>query len=149
MSEEEELTEEQVYAELPDDPEQAFVSLEKFFRQQSEAKLARSESAMDQRVIYVDYISKVIAAITELGLTAKFETEVPSIQQVDFNTYAEFGKDVQHYRTTLQIRQARRNRGYSVRFDSTTKQKIRHHIEQLRVIVERLDGLHPVPKTPS
>ncbi|MFZ2068095.1 MAG: hypothetical protein WAV27_19155, partial [Xanthobacteraceae bacterium] len=111
MEESEEVTEEQVYADLPDDPEQAFVILEKFFRKQSEDKLARTENSMDQKVIYVDYISKVIAAITELGLTAKFETEVPSIQNVDFNTYAEFGKDVQHYRTMLQIRQARRNKG--------------------------------------
>jgi hypothetical protein len=53
--------------------------------------------------------------------------------------YAEFGKDVQHYRTKLQIRQSRRNKGYSVRFDSATKQKVRHHIEQLRVIIETLE----------
>jgi hypothetical protein len=132
-------TEEEVYANLPDDPEEAFVRLEKFYREQSEAKLRVSENSTDQRVIFVDYISKVIAAISELGLTAKFETKVPRIQEVDFNTYAEFGKDVQHYRTMLQIRQSRRSKGYSVRFDSATKQKIRHHVEQLRIVVEKLE----------
>jgi hypothetical protein len=134
-----EPTEEQVYANLPDDPEQAFVVLEKFFREQSEGKLARTDNSTDQRVIYVDYISKVIAAINELGIAAQFETKIPRINEVDFNTYAEFGKDVQHYRTMLQIRQSRRNKGYSVQFDSATKQKIRHHIEQLRIVIEKLE----------
>jgi len=135
----ESLTEEEVYANLPDDPEQAFVILEKYFREQSEAKLARTDNSTDQKVIYVDYISKVIAAINELGIAAQFETKIPRIHEVDFNTYAEFGKDVQHYRTKLQIRQSRRNKGYSVQFDSATKQKIRHHIEQLRIVIEKLE----------
>jgi hypothetical protein len=134
------VTEEEVYAGLPADSEQAFVILEKFYREQCELKLARVEhSDHDVRVIYVDYISKVIAAITELGLEAKFQTKIPRINEVSFETYAEFGKDVQHYRTMLQIRQSRRNKGYSVQFDSVTKQKIRHHIEQVRTIIEKLE----------
>lgn len=62
------VTEGEVYANLPDDPEQAFVLLEKFFREQSEAKLTRTDNSTEMKVVYVDYISKVIAAINELGL---------------------------------------------------------------------------------
>lgn len=50
---------------------------------------------------------------------------------------------MQHYRTTLQIRQSRRNKGYSVRFDTATKQKIRHHVEQVRGVIQKLEVEQP------
>ena len=34
------MTDEEVYAELPDDPELAFLQLERHFREQTDAKLA-------------------------------------------------------------------------------------------------------------
>lgn len=133
------MTDEEVYAELPDDPELAFLLLEKHFREQCEAKLKATENHTETQTIYVEYISKVVAAIRELGIEAKFETKIPRIQDVSFHTYAEFGKDVEHYRTGLQIRHARRSKGYSVRFDGATKEKIRHHLDQLRGIIDKLE----------
>jgi hypothetical protein len=133
------MTDEEVYADLPDDPEEAFLKLEKHFKEDCQAKLAALAQDETPRLVYVEYISKVIAAVRELGIEAEFETDVPRISTVDYNTYAEFGKDVDHYRTKMSIRNARRTKGYSVRFDGATKEKIRHHLEQLRGIIEKLE----------
>ncbi|MBI5262554.1 MAG: hypothetical protein HY852_12145 [Bradyrhizobium sp.] len=133
------MTDEEAYAELPDDPEMAFLQLEKHFREQCEAKLKVAGENDYVNMYYVEYISKVVAAIQELGISTEFETEVPSIANVSYQTYADFGKDVDHYRTKLSIRHARRAKGYSVRFDAATKTKIRHHLEQMRQIIEKLE----------
>lgn len=132
-------TDEEIYAELPDDPEEAFLRLEKHFREQSEAKLKRANEHDNVNQYYVEYISKVVAAIHELGLETEFETEVPSIRNVSYNTYADFGKDVDHYRTKISIRNARRIKGYSVLLDEATKTKIRHHLDQVRGFIEKLE----------
>lgn len=39
----------------------------------------------------------------------------------------------------MQIRRARRVQGYSVRFDRATKEKLRHHLEQIRVLVDKAE----------
>jgi hypothetical protein len=87
----------------------------------------------------VDYIAQVIGAIAALGLQAQFNDRVPLIEDVDYNTYLNFSKDVKHYRTVLLIRHGRRVQGYSVQFDATTKLKVQHHIQQLRDIFDKLE----------
>lgn len=133
------MTDAELFNELPDDPELAFLQIEKHFKDQCEYRLQQAGEHDRIDIHYVEYISKVIAAIQALGLSPAFETEVPNIQNVDYNTYANFSKDVEHYRTLLQIRHGRRQRGYSVRFDITTKTKIHHHIQQVRDIVAKLE----------
>jgi hypothetical protein len=127
------------YEELPEDPEAAFLRLEAHFRADCDSRLA--EAGRDERhdVIYVDYIAQVLAAITELGLEAEFKSEVPSIENVDFNTYLNFNKDVMHYRTMLRIRRSLRSQGYSVQFDDNAKRKIHHHLDQVLEIFNKLE----------
>ena len=74
-----------------------------------------------------------------LGLEGQFKTEVPSIQDVEYNTYLNFNKDVMHYRTMLLIRRSQRQQGYSVRFDETAKRKIHHHLDQVLEIFNKLE----------
>lgn len=90
----------------------------------------------------MDYIAQVIGAITELGLEAKFNDRIPQIEDVDYQTYLNFSKDVKHYRTRLLIRRGRRVQGYSVQFDAATKVKVQHHIEQIRGIFDKLEVEH-------
>jgi hypothetical protein len=87
----------------------------------------------------VDYIAKVLGAISELGLEDEFQSEVPSIQEVSFQTYANFAKDVLNYCTRLEIRYGRRIQGFSVAFDAKTKSKVHHHIGRIREIFTALD----------
>jgi hypothetical protein len=92
------------FEDLPDDPEEAFLILEEHFRE--ECNLRLQEAGQDERtdIIHVAYISQVLAAITALRLEAEFKSEVPSIENVSYNTYLDFNKDVTHYRTMLRIR---------------------------------------------
>jgi hypothetical protein len=129
----------EIYQNLPTDSEEAFLFLEERYRQDLATEIADAGQDTRHDVLYVDYIAKVIAAVNELDLEAEFRTKVPEIQDVDYNTYLNFNKDVQHYRTMLSIRRGRRVAGHSVKFDAIAKQKLRHHLEQMRTIVDKLE----------
>lgn len=128
-----------IFESLPQDPEQAFLMLEEKFRVECEEQVRKAHEEQNLNVFFVDYIAQVIAAINELGLQAQFADRVPAIEDVDYNTYLNFSKDVKHYRTTLLIRHGRRVQGYSVRLDQAAKVKVQHHLEQLRGIFEKLE----------
>jgi hypothetical protein len=128
-----------VYENLPEDPEEAFLLLEEKYRTECETNVRKAHQDENLNVYFVDYIAQVIGAISELGLQSKFDDRIPQIENVDYQTYLNFSKDVKHYRTMLLIRHGRRVQGYSVQFDAATKVKVKHHIGQLREIFEKLE----------
>lgn len=129
-----------LYDSLPDDAEEAFLYLEAVFREECEQKIKEAHQEERIDIYYIQYISKVLGAISELGIESQFATRsVPSIEDVDYQTYVNFSKDVEHYRTMLQIRRARRRKEFSVALDQATKIKLRHMLSQMREIVDRLD----------
>jgi hypothetical protein len=71
--------------------------------------------------------------------TAVVNQQIPSIEDVNYQTYQNFSKDVEHYKTALKIRNARRLQAYSVKLNLATRKKLNHHIEQLREIFLRLE----------
>lgn len=140
MEEESWVDEESVYATIPADPELAFLHLEKYFKHVLDLQIERAGESGPGNVVYVEYIGKVIAAITELGLElAVVKQTVPAIEDVTYQTYQNFSKDVEHYKTALKIRNARRMQGYSVQLNVATRAKITHHIHQLRDIFQKLE----------
>jgi hypothetical protein len=136
---------EELLANLPDDPELAFVHLEKKFREEMNANLERADNSQSNSLTaaaYTQYINHTIAIAKELGL------EILQEWQTDFseNTYyrqQQFVADVDHYLIRIQIRHTRRTKGYSVAFDHPTKAKIRHHLSQIKDTVDRLE----IPQT--
>lgn len=133
-----------IYESLPDDPEEAFLILEAAFNDELQQELGRLRSDDSESLLYMQYISKVLAAIQELNLNSKFSDQsIPDIQDVGYGTYANFSKDVEHYKTLLRIRTARRQKQFSISFDATTKTKLRHLLEQMRVTVDKLDVSEP------
>ncbi|MGO8865352.1 MAG: hypothetical protein ACLQME_02515 [Alphaproteobacteria bacterium] len=132
-------SEEDLYSDLPDDPELAFLYLESGFRETCESELNIQDGAPSS-LCYVAYITKVLAAIAELGLEAPFKTQpLPSIASADFSTYSEFRRDVDHYITTLRIRHGLRSKRFSVKFDQATKVKIRRYLDKIREVVDKLE----------
>jgi hypothetical protein len=127
------------FDDLPDDPEDAFLVLEDHFRQECDTALRNASQDDRTDVIHVAYISQVLGAITALGLEAEFKSEIPSIENVSYNTYLDFNKDVMHYRTVLRIRKSQRRQGYSVQFNETAKRKIHHHLDQVLEIFNKLE----------
>ncbi|UEM14252.1 hypothetical protein J4G43_008385 [Bradyrhizobium barranii subsp. barranii] len=77
------------FQELPLDPEEAFLTLEDRFRRECEVAVQQAHEQENVSVYYTDYIAQVLGAAEELELVeAAFgETEVPQIENVDFQTY--------------------------------------------------------------
>lgn len=128
-------------SELPEDPEEAFLTLEARYGQECEAALNNAQEHENVSIYYTDYIAQVLGAAEELGLVeAAFgTTEIPSIETVDFPAYQNFSKRVKHYRTRLEIRHGRRVQGYSVRFDTATRAKVHHLLQQIRSIFGKIE----------
>jgi hypothetical protein len=124
---------------LSDDPTDNFIILEKHFRDERDDALKNADREDRTDVIYVAYISQVLGAIQELGLETEFRSEVPSIEDVSFNTYLNFNKDVLHYLTMLRVRRSQRKKGYSVEFDAASRSKMHHHLDQILEIFNALD----------
>jgi hypothetical protein len=140
VEEESLMDEDEVYATIPADPELAFLHLEKYFKSVLDLQIERSGNEGPANVVFVEYIGKVLAAITELGLeSAVVKQTVPAIEDVTYQTYQNFSKDVEHYKTALKIRNARRLQGYSVQLVTVTRAKITHHVQQLREIFQKLE----------
>ncbi|MGO8740375.1 hypothetical protein [Rhodoblastus sp.] len=133
-----------IYAALPDDPEEAFLILETTFAEECNGRIALEEDRLgtdaNLNPIYVQYISKVLGAIEALGLQSRFSTQsIPSVIDAGYNTYIDFVRDVEFYKTTLKIRTARRRREYSVSFDVNTKKKLLQMLARMKDIVSTLD----------
>lgn len=128
-----------LYDDLPEDPELAFLSLEAHFKRECDEQIARAHQEERTDVYFIQYISRVLAA-NELRLELQFaENSVPSIDDVNYTTYLNFSKDVEHYRTKLQIRHSRRRKEYSVALDMPTKMKLRHLLSQIKETVDKLE----------
>lgn len=131
-----------VYDELPDDPEDAFVYLASYFKEECDQRLRQASENENYSRFYVDYISKIIAAVKELGIEHDFsEREVPKISSLDYDSYLEFNKDVEHYITGIRIRRVRRQKGIAVSFDVDMKDKLNGYLGEIRNIISRLDDV--------
>jgi hypothetical protein len=134
------MDEQELYANLPRDPEKAFLHLERYYRERCEEQVKKAHQDEDVGHFWAEYIGRVLAAIRELGLTPQFDNErMPKVEEIGYNTYINFGKEVEYYRTQLLIRHGLRVQGYSLALDSATKQKISHHLTKIREIVHKLE----------
>lgn len=134
------MSEDQLYENIPTDPEQAFLYLEKYYRFERDENIVQLNRAHEpERSAYVTYLTKMNAAIAELGLESELSFGLPHVRDIDFETYQNLLYNINTYLTKLKIRHGRRVQGYSVRFDAATKQKIRHHLTQVRGIVDNLE----------
>jgi hypothetical protein len=88
---------------------------------------------------YLRYMSRTLAARTELGLKVLENWSVPAAPNFSIALYHNFLSDVEHYRTIHEIRHSRKNKGQTVRFDAVAKSKLRHHLAQFRELVDKLD----------
>jgi len=133
------------YTDLPEEDEQAFIKLERKFRAElhQESRLA-NESEQNDYSPYLSYINRTVAAAKTLHLGILHDFEIPSHRANLWDAYQEFNTIVEHYMVQIQIVHGRRVRGYSVQLDPSTKSKIRHYLDKIREIVDRLEV--PLPK---
>jgi len=65
-----------LYDDFPDDPEEAFFYLEESFQNKCERSVSMADSDDRIDIFYIEYISKVLAAVRELGNDAVFAGRV-------------------------------------------------------------------------
>jgi hypothetical protein len=134
------ITDEEI-AELPDDPELAFVEFERIMRtrvQEAEQEVAQEQFG-DADTYRLEYMNKVLAAAKEYGIDAIVPWQIPHANSNIFQEYRQFVSDVDHVTTQLRIRHAPRTRRNSVGLDGKTKTKIHHHVEQIRSVIEQAE----------
>lgn len=139
------ITDEEL-AQLPEDPELAFVEFERIVR----ARLYEEEQKASREEYYnvdshrLEYINKVVAAARVYDIAALAQWQVPSVRDNISDAYMQFTTDVDHFTTQIRIHHAPRSRQNTVGLDGNTKAKIHHHIAQIRTAIENA-GL-PEPK---
>jgi hypothetical protein len=130
------------YSDLPEDPEQIFLHLEERYREDLDRKTAKIDwDEYFPAAEALEYMRRTTAAAQELAVSFVDELEVPLAQNLSRNDYYDFRGKVDHISTALQIRHARRELGYSVRFDNKTKQKLLHYLKSIKDIILKLDDI--------
>ena len=128
-----------IFEDLPEDAELAFLQLEQKFRDECDRKAHNWDPQEFPLEVYLEYMRRTLAAVEELQIGILANWEIPSAQNFNIKVYRDFRGEIDHYRTALQIRHSRRNKGYSVRFDSKTKRIISHHLTQIREVFIALE----------
>ena len=89
--------------------------------------------------VQLEYINQVLAVVKALDLDVLDGWEVPPVLSKIDEYYRQFLSDVDHITVQIRIRNARRAKKYSVALNQATKKKIRHHLNQIRQIVDELN----------
>jgi hypothetical protein len=134
--------EEKLY-ELPEDPDLAFVRLEDMARQELEDRWEQGNSVSTSEASQwaLDYMSDVLAAAEAYGVEALLKWKLPGGHDDDeeYKYCHGFRQEARRVARQLHIRAIRRERGHLVAFDAATKVRLRHHLEQIHQIVDKLE----------
>ena len=126
---------------LPDDPELAFVHYEETLRKRVQTEIDTS-GGYNIEGLQIEYISHVLGVVKALDLKILENWEMPSVAQASGlieNQYKQLLADVAHYVVQIRVKNARRLKRYSVALDPAVKQQIRHHLDRIKEIVDRLE----------
>lgn len=124
-----------LYSDLPEDHELAFLKLEDIFRKEL---FVRTKQTPPSPIHYIQYLNKTHAAARALELPVLEKMEGPNVTNAA-NLFAIVSPEIENYIIQTKIRHGRRAKGYSVALDAITKEKVRHLISQIRSIVDRLE----------
>jgi uncharacterized coiled-coil protein SlyX len=134
------ITDEEL-SNLPEDPEAAFIEYERLVRMRA---LDEIQQAIDQQSsadpARLEYISHVIAAAEHYQVPALKQWQVPGASENRLaDMYQNFVSEVNFAIVQMRLKRAQRSKRYSVRFDPSTKELMRHHLRQIREIVDKLE----------
>lgn len=138
-----ELISAEEYEQLPEDPEQQFIELERICRRSMTEMISNETRAEFDHLVRMQYMTTVAAAAEELGIAGveyPFDAEYPA-QEIDA-----FLLKVSGVVTRIRLRSGRRFRPYSVKLGTRTKARIEIEIQKLRGLVEESDLSEPKRK---
>jgi hypothetical protein len=130
-----------IFDELPDDDELAFLFLEEKAREKLDEKMSRADDQSPFSQFYLSYMNEVIAAAHELNIDECSRWGCPRWSPSSFDTrkLCEISLLIAKYKMQIGIRNARRARRYSVHLDAITKQKVKFHLDQLKELAGKLE----------
>lgn len=132
-----------IYDDLPETEELIFLKLESAYRdacvESARITCENEEPGYFPADCYLKYMRQTAAIAAELQLGILHDFAIPDAQDFAISDYRNFTGQVDHWRAAYSVRQARRNSGYSVRFDDKTRTIINHHISQIREIIQKLE----------
>src|SRR5687767_14631073 len=115
-----------LFSNLPEDTELAFVQLVEEFEAELNRNLSRADERSDTTAYLIDYMNNVIAASIALEIL-EFANDQPYMKDGNiWEDYQEFSLRVKRFVLTTKIRNSRVGKTYSVALDDTAKRKIRH-----------------------
>lgn len=127
------------YIDLPEDEDLAFLQIEKYLRATLDARIDQGDNNSPFDQYRIEYINSTIAAARALKIDFFSRWNTPRIDDDVYQIYLAFSLVVAEYRMQVRIRHSRRMKRYSVALDSATKQKIRHHLTQLKELTDKLE----------
>jgi hypothetical protein len=122
------------FIDLPEDSELAFLQLEEKLRSELHAKTTQTQNAL----FYMEYLNRIHAIARGLALPILEDFEVPQVGNAT-NVFNVVFPQIENFIMQVKIRRGRRVKGYSVVLDTTTKEKVRHLIAQIKNIVDKLE----------
>ncbi len=134
------MTIEDLFQNLPDEPVEVFTQIEQKLRENVIQALDRvsSEGSTANR-LRLSYANSAIGAAKALGLKVFPDTWKIPITNGDSNNFNSVIASVDYYLMQEKIIGARRLKKYSVALSAGEKQKIRHHIEQIKDVIDGWD----------
>ncbi len=125
-------------AELADDPDLAFVQFERMARARLDSRLEGLDPNVDTSIIYFEYMSAVLAAAKSFQISDLAKWRLPSMRDDDVErTCQDFAINAQHVAMQIQLRFGPRFRTSSVKIGQNAREKLRHHLAQMREAVEK------------
>ena len=124
---------------LPEDPERAFYEIEKRLRKKLEERLDSGHNDSPYDEWYTDYINETLGAASALEIEYFENFSVPASRRNVYDEYRRFRLGVDHYLMNIRIKHSRRAKKYSVQLDFASRQKIRHHLTQLKEFIDKLE----------
>jgi hypothetical protein len=128
--------------ELSEDSDLAFTQVEGTARAELESILGYVEERQEVPSLEceLDYMGAVLAAAEEFGIDELLGWELPGYTEEHARTRCRnFRQEAKRVALKLSIRSARRAKGHLITFDAATKLQLRHHLEQIRQIVDKLE----------
>jgi hypothetical protein len=128
-------------ADLPNDPELAFVAVEKILRAALEVRLSRARNDdVDLDPYRLEYMTRVLAAAHAYKIEALSALKIPRVtKQGIYEECQQFMADVDFVTMQIRLHEAQVSREGTVSLDLTTKRKIHHFIQKIRDQIEQSD----------
>lgn len=132
------ITDEEI-ADLPEDPQLAFVTLERILRERVQEEERHADQNHDVESFRIEYINRTVAAAKIYDIDALSQWKVPRVGENIYRAYIQFTHDVDYVTMQIRIQTAPQKKRGSVGLDQNDKTKIHHYIGNIKEIVDKSD----------